>query len=65
MQGRIWRRWLLDDSGQDLVEYGLLASIIAVAGILVIPTIKTAMGVKFVGWGTAVNNLWAPNNPGP
>ena len=64
MQGRFWRRWLLDDSGQDLLEYGLLASIIAVAGILVFPSIQAAMGGKFNGWGTAVNNLWAPNNPG-
>ena len=65
MKGRLLRRWLLDDSGQDLVEYGLLASIIAVAGVLVLPSIKTAMGVKFGEWGTAVNDLWAPKNPGP
>ena len=64
MKGRFLRRWLLDDSGQDLIEYGLLASIIAIAGILVLPAIKTAMGVSFAGWGTALNNLWAPNNPG-
>ena len=31
------RRWLLDDSGQDLIQYGLLASIIATAGYLVLP----------------------------
>jgi Flp pilus assembly pilin Flp len=64
MKGRSLRRWFLDDSGQDLIEYGLLASIIAIAGILVLPAIKTAMGVNFGGWGTAVNDLWAPKDPG-
>ena len=64
MKGRFLRRWLCDDSGQDLVEYGLLASIIAIAGVLVLPAIKTAMGVKFGEWGTQVNDLWLPKNPG-
>jgi Flp pilus assembly pilin Flp len=64
MLGRTLRRWLLDDSGQDLIEYGLLASIVAIAGVLVFPAIKTAMGVHFGAWGDAVYNLWTPNNPG-
>jgi len=64
MQGRSMRRWLLDDSGQDLIEYGLLASIIAIAGILVLPSIKTAMGQAFDGWGKSVDNLYAPKDPG-
>jgi Flp pilus assembly pilin Flp len=28
-------RWLRDDSGQDLVEYGLLAALISVAAVAV------------------------------
>jgi Flp pilus assembly pilin Flp len=66
MQGRrraIFLRRLLDESGQDIIEYGLLASIIAIAGILFLPTIATKMGANFSGWGNAVHNLWAPNNP--
>ena len=66
MQGRSFRSFLrrfLDESGQDLIEYGLLASIIAIAGILFLPTIATKMGVNFGNWGDAVHNLWAPNNP--
>ena len=63
MQGRsIWCRFR-DESGQDIVEYGLLASIIAIAGILFVPTISTKMGANFSGWGTAVYNLWVPANP--
>ena len=63
MKGRFLQRCLLDDSGQDLIEYGLLASIIAIAGILLIPAIETAMGGVFNGWGTAVNNLWTSPDP--
>jgi Flp pilus assembly pilin Flp len=33
MRGRL-RQWLLDDSGQDLVEYGLLAALISVAAVV-------------------------------
>ena len=66
MQGRslgsFFRRFL-DESGQDIIEYGLLASIIAIAGILFLPTIATKMGANFSGWGNAVYNLWAPSNP--
>ena len=63
MKGRLFRRFLLDDSGQDLIEYGLLASIIGIAGALIFPSIKTAMGLRFSEWGTQVNNLWASPSP--
>jgi Flp pilus assembly pilin Flp len=64
MQGRALHRRLLDDSGQDLIEYGLLASIIAAIGVLLFPAIKTAMGVRFGAWGDGVYGLWAPKDPG-
>jgi Flp pilus assembly pilin Flp len=64
MQGRSsFRRAFFDESGQDIIEYGLLASIIAIAGIVFLPTIATKMGVNFDSWGNAVHNLWAPNDP--
>ena len=63
MTGRFLRRWIFDESGQDLIEYGLLASIIGIAGALIFPSIKAAMGLRFGEWGTQVNNLWTPNDP--
>jgi Flp pilus assembly pilin Flp len=66
MQGRFLRcvrRGCLDESGQDIVEYALLASIIAIAGIVFLPTIATKMGANFSGWGNAVHNLWTPSDP--
>ena len=63
MQGRVLRSFL-DDSGQDVIEYGLLAMIIGVVGVLIFPSIKTAMGVAFGSWGDGVYGLWAPKDPG-
>ena len=57
-------RLMCDESGQDLIEYGLLASIISIAGVLLFPSIKSAMDTSFGNWGTKVYNLWAPNEPG-
>jgi Flp pilus assembly pilin Flp len=57
--GRLWD----DDSGQDLVEYGLLAAIIGIVGVLVFPSIQTKMTNAFQNWGTNVYNLWVPDDP--
>lgn len=54
----------VDDRGQDLVEYGLLAAIIAIAGILLMPAIQTAMGVLFTSSETGAYNDWCPSDPG-
>jgi Flp pilus assembly pilin Flp len=62
MRQQVFRSFI-DDSGQDLIEYGLLASIIAIAGILLFPSIKSGMNTAFGNWGTAVYNLWAPAPP--
>ncbi len=34
---RLWRSLRRDESGQDVLEYGLLAVIIGIAGIAVVP----------------------------
>ena len=65
MQGRLIWRTLLDESGQDIIEYGLLASIIAIAGIVFLPSIATKMGANFSSWGVAVYDLWKPADPAP
>ena len=60
---RLFVKFLRDESGQDLVEYGLLAAIIAIAGYLVMPTIEAKMGQAFLNWGVNVNKAWIPNDP--
>ena len=57
------RRLLVDDRGQDLIEYALLAAIIGLAGSLVLPQIGPKMGNAFMNWGGQVYNNWTPSSP--
>jgi Flp pilus assembly pilin Flp len=60
--GAICRR-LADDQGADLVEYALLASIIAIAGATLFPVIEQKMAAAFSAWGSGVNAVWVPPEP--
>jgi Flp pilus assembly pilin Flp len=57
------RRLLVDDRGQDLIEYALLAAIIGIAGSLVLPLVGPKMGNAFTTWGGQVYNTWTPSAP--
>jgi Flp pilus assembly pilin Flp len=57
-------RLAAEDRGQDLIEYGLLAAIIGIAGILVFPTIEAKMSAAFSSWTTGAYNDWCPDDPG-
>ena len=56
--------FVIDDRGQDVIEYGLLAAIIGVAGILVMPLIENAMDAAFTSWTTGAYTDWCPKDPG-
>jgi Flp pilus assembly pilin Flp len=57
-------RLVIDDRGQDLIEYGLLASIVGIAGILVVPTIAEKMDAAFESWIVGAYDDWCPDDPG-
>ena len=57
-------RLVADDRGQDVIEYGLLAAIIGIAGILVLPAIGDAMGTAYSAWGADSYEIWCPDDPG-
>ena len=61
----LFARLLKDDSGQDLIEYGLIASIIGISGWLVFPGIINKIAGEFKTGGVQdnVNGLWVPNDP--
>jgi Flp pilus assembly pilin Flp len=65
MLSEMFRRFLADERGQDLVEYGLLASIIGIAGYLVLPLIGPKMAGALGLWGGQIYNAWQPANPVP
>jgi len=65
MVSEMFRRFLADERGQDLIEYGLLAAIIGIAGSLILPTIGPRMDTAFRNWGTQVYGIWVPDDPVP
>ncbi len=56
-------RLLVDDAGQDLIEYALLTGIVALAAAIALPA-ASALGDVFEGWNTNIQNLWEPAAPG-
>lgn len=56
-------RFVREEDGQDLIEYGLLAGAIAAAGVAVFPGIVTAMSDAFQQWNTDINSEWVPPDP--
>jgi Flp pilus assembly pilin Flp len=63
--GEVLRRLYLEDDGQDLVEYALLASIVGVTSMLAYTTIPGKMGTAYSNWGSNVYDLWEPDAPMP
>ena len=59
-------RLFRDESGQDVIEYALLAALIGVAGAVVVRSILTTMTGSYTAWDAAVQALWempAPAGP--
>jgi len=57
------KRLCKEDSGQDLMEYVLLTGIIAIAGILVFPTIQSAMATAYQNWNANAQAIWETPPP--
>jgi pilus assembly protein Flp/PilA len=64
---RVVRRFVSDDSGQDLIEYALLAALVGIAAILTWQQVATTVGVAFgEATGTGANGVQAIScPPGP
>jgi len=62
--GRLAARVLRDDRGQDLIEYALLAAIIAIAGVLALSIFAGKMQNAYINWNTAAQDAWEPCPPG-
>ena len=58
------KQLLVEERGQDLIEYGLLAALIACVGVTIFPLIEASLNTTYTNWGTAINNLWIPKDPG-
>ena len=58
------RRLLLDDDGQDLVEYALLVGFVAVTSAAALGVLETALHNAYVTWDTSNQALWDMPDPG-
>ena len=59
----VLNRFLIDEHGQDLIEYGLLLGIFVSGIALLLPILLSRMGTAFTTFGTNTNNLWVPADP--
>jgi Flp pilus assembly pilin Flp len=53
-----------DDSGQDLLEYALLAGLVGAVGAVILPEIAAQMAVAYDGWLVGAEAVWDPPAPG-
>jgi Flp pilus assembly pilin Flp len=58
--------WLLvtDESGQDLIEYGLLAGLFAAVSGALFPVLADQMSTAYQSWVTGTHAVWEPCPPG-
>jgi pilus assembly protein Flp/PilA len=52
------QRFIREDDGQDIIEYGLLAGIIVVGAVALLPGIQTKMGNALSMWGQQSYDCW-------
>ena len=55
--------FVVDEQGQDLVEYALLTALIGFAGFAAFDLIQTAIGAAYGSWETETNDAWHPADP--
>lgn len=56
--------FLVDDSGQDLVEYAVTSGLITAGSFLVVFIIVFTMRAQYAGWETGAQAAWEPCAPG-
>jgi len=56
---RLWT----DDTGQDLIEYALLTTVIGLASIAVFDQIRAAIAFVYGTWNASANSNWYPPDP--
>lgn len=54
------RRFLADDSGQDLIEYSLLAGLISLVAVTIVVNLGTEVNVLWVGVDGTVGSIPTP-----
>jgi Flp pilus assembly pilin Flp len=55
----LFKRFVREEEGQDLIEYALLAGLLGIVGIVAWANILTAMNTTYTGWDANVQGLSA------
>jgi pilus assembly protein Flp/PilA len=58
------RNFISDESGQDLIEYALVASLIALGAVTAMGTLATDIKNAFTSIGTAITTATTATTPG-
>lgn len=61
--GSFLKRFLVQDNGQDLVEYALLTAFIGFASVAALDLIGSALRATYTAWDVSINALWEPPPP--
>ena len=56
-------RLVVDDEGQDLVEYVLLTTFVGLATIVAINLLDDVMRITYESWDGATQAIWEPQDP--
>lgn len=54
-----------DEDGQDLIEYAVLTSVVAISALLAHDVIAPRMRTAFTSLSEDINALWTPDDPSP
>jgi Flp pilus assembly pilin Flp len=57
------KRLIVEQDGQDLIEYALLTGAIGFAGAVAFDALGDAINSTYTSWDTSVNDLWEVPNP--
>jgi Flp pilus assembly pilin Flp len=61
----ILRRWLIEEDGQDLIEYALLCSCMGFAAATAVSLLGGAMKDAYISWDTAAQSDAVVEVPNP
>ena len=65
MTDATWQRWVTDESGQDVIEYALLASFLGFAAAAAVVGLRSAMNATYQSWDTANQSDALVDTPDP
>jgi Flp pilus assembly pilin Flp len=58
-----WIKFCREESGQDLIEYGLLTGIVTVSSIVIFGLIQGKMQSAYISWESTGQANWEPADP--